>query len=380
MELTTFCWQEAGGWSEAPPDWDGDRTLCLVFGARRYLDDPRPLQALRDRYPRSHVLGCSTAGEICGTAILDDALSVAVLRFRRVRLRGHSEVIDPAGDSYAAGRRLAAALSAPDLRAVFVLSDGLRINGSELVRGLNSVLPEAVVVTGGLAGDGESFRRTWTLYNGPPEAGRVRAVGFYGAALRVGHGSRGGWDIFGPLRRVTRARGNVLYELDGRPALELYKRYLGALAAELPAAALRFPLAIQTEGGGGPIVRTVLAVDEADQSMTFAGDIPQGARVQLMHANFDRLLDGASDAARQTLADFDAGAGPVLGVAVSCVGRRMLLGDATEEELESALGVLPPGTRLLGFYSYGEISPHASGQCDLHNQTMTLTLLGEAAD
>jgi hypothetical protein len=235
-----------------------------------------------------------------------------------------------------------------------------------------------VVVTGGLAGDGDRFARTWVVSGGRPVAGHVSAIGFYGDALRVGHGSKGGWDIFGPERSVTRSVGNVLYELDGQPALELYKKYLGERSARLPSSALLFPLSVrEAEAPGKSLVRTVLAVDEATQSMTFAGNIPQGARAQLMRANFDRLIQGASDAAALTRNGHPASQRPVLSLAISCVGRRLVLGQRAEEELEAAAEALPPGSRQIGFYSYGEISPFAAGRCDLHNQTMTITTLGE---
>jgi hypothetical protein len=261
------------------------------------------------------------------------------------------------------------------------------VNGSELVRGLNANLESSVVVTGGLAGDGDRFKDTWVLDRDGGQPQRVCAVGFYGDRIRVGHGSKGGWDIFGPERLVTRSNGNVLYELDGKPALALYKRYLGDRAAGLPATALLFPLALRASTSDPKtLVRTVLAVDEAAQSMTFAGDVPEGHRAQLMRANFDRLIGGASEAALHTRHATHAlpasnaspaSNGATLAIAISCVGRRLILGERTEEELEAALHDLPHGTRQVGFYSYGEISPYASGYCDLHNQTMTLTTIQE---
>jgi hypothetical protein len=232
------------------------------------------------------------------------------------------------------------------------------------------------VVTGGLAGDGSSFKRTWVLVDGRPTEHAVVAVGFYGDAVHVHHGSQGGWDIFGPERRVTRSEGSVLYELDGHPALELYKQYLGERADGLPATALLFPLALRaTATDAKTLVRTVLAVDEATQSMTFAGDVPQGSLAQLMRANFDRLVEGASEAARSAggYAATDS-----LAIAVSCVGRRLVLGERTEEEVEATCSALPSGAKQVGFYSYGEISPYAAGErSDLHNQTMTVTTIWE---
>src|SRR6185369_1882648 len=251
------------------------------------------------------------------------------------------------------------------------ISDGVSVNGSDLLRGINAVVPPSVVVTGGLAGDGANFKETWVIADRALSARNVSAVGFYGEHVKIGHGSKGGWDIFGPERLVTRSQGNVLYELDGRPALALYKEYLGHRASGLPATALLFPLALRNQGGGPQIVRTVTGIDEDRQAMTFAGDIPQGCIAQLMKANFDRLIDGAGDAAEQTAADWGPG-GPLLAIAVSCVGRRMVLGERCEEELEAVREVLPAAAQMVGFYSYGELSPHVEGGCELHNQTMTL--------
>lgn len=367
------------GWSEPLPEWDSERTLVVAFGAPGFRDDPAPFRDLQAAYPSAHLLGCSTAGEIHGARLTDDSVVVAVARFRDADLRSAVAVREGAGGSFAAGRRIAESLVADDLRAVMVLSDGLEVNGSELTRGLASVLPEHVVVTGGLAADGDRFQHTWVMGADGPAVGLVTAVGMYGDSLRVGHASQGGWDLFGPERLVTRADDNVLHELDGRPALALYREYLGDLAAGLPAAGLLFPLAVRRAGDDASesVVRTILAVDDDAQSMTFAGDIPEGAIVRLMRANFDRLIEGAAHAAELTQAA-EAG-GAVLCVGVSCVGRRLVLGERTEEEIEAIVELLPAGSRQVGFYSYGEISPLASGRCDLHNQTMTLTTISEWA-
>lgn len=377
MRLATFTYQPAAGWSISSfPELDSPSTLVLVFGGSRYLDDPRVLGDLERAYPTSHISGCSTAGEIHGTHVSDDTLSVAVMQLEHAQIQSATCPIASAADSFDTGAELARELAGVDLRGIFVLSDGLRVNGSELVRGISSVLPAPVPVTGGLAGDGANFKQTWTLSRGGPRSGSVSMVGFYGDRVHMGHGSQGGWDAFGPERLVTRAEGNVLYELDGRPALALYREYLGERAAGLPATALLFPLALRRKRGDeNTLVRTVLSVDNDANSMTFAGDIPVGSLAQLMRANFDRLVDGAHGAAMQLPTD---GTGSTLAVAISCVGRRLVLGERTEEEVEATLGVLPAGTRQVGFYSYGEISPISTGACDLHNQTMTLTTFSES--
>jgi hypothetical protein len=378
MEMHTFSFSN-GEWSAPlPRDLDSRQTLVLAFGASSLVDHPAPLLELVRAYPTSHVLGCSTSGEIHDTRLCDDSIAVAVVKFARTELRRADASVDSPEDSFAAGEAIARSLERPDLRGVFLLSDGLNVNGSELVRGLGTILPASVVVTGGLAGDGPRFARTWTLTGDGPRTNLVSAVGIYGASARIGHGSRGGWDIFGLERKVTRSKGNVLYELDGKPALALYKEYLGERSAGLPATALLFPLALRPSRDSDlNVVRTVLAIDERTQSMTFAGDIPEGSLARLMRANFDRVIQGAGDAGVAAGKTLHA-AGPVLAVAISCVGRRLVLGERTEEEIEAVKDVLPPGAAQIGFYSYGEISPLGFGSCDLHNQTMTLTTISEA--
>jgi hypothetical protein len=358
------------------PDLDSEETLLLLFGASACLEHPGVLQEVVGRFPRAKIVGCSTAGEILGRSISDDGVVGAVCRFAHTRLRTSGAPIPSSGQSSPAGRAIAEALSGPDLRGILIISDGLQVNGTELLRGMTDALPDNVVITGGLAGDGSRFKSTWTLRDGRPASGWVSAVGFYGERIHIGHGSSGGWDIFGPERRVTRSHGNVLFEIDGHPALELYKRYLGELAAELPSSALLFPLSLRRKrDASDSVVRTILSIDEAERSMTFAGDIPEGSLVQLMRANFDRLVDGAQEAAR--LVKPGAVAAGSLAIAISCVGRRLVLRERAEEEVEVVKDLFSPDTQLVGFYSYGEISPYASGRCDLHNQTMTLTHLSE---
>lgn len=373
MDITQRQWTPANGWTVLPAGADAAQ-LVLVFGSTARLDVDR-YDELRAVYPEALLVGCSTAGEIAGTSVSDDSLVVTAVRFAHSQVRLASARVEGSGDDRRIGATLAAQLLGPGLVHVFVLSDGLHVNGTELAAGLQDGLPPGVAVTGGLSGDGARFARTLVVADAPPAERVVAAIGFYGERLRVGYGSLGGWDPFGPDRLITRSVGNILYELDGQPALELYKRYLGEHAAGLPASGLLFPLALRgaddTDTG---LVRTILAVDEADGSMTFAGDVPQGTHARLMKANFDRLIEGAAGAAQASR--LTAGAG--LAVLISCVGRKLVLGQRIEEEIEGVRRVLGDGVALTGFYSYGEISPYApTARCELHNQTMTITSFAE---
>jgi hypothetical protein len=377
MRIEQRVWTEAGGWELASTGLGEAAQLALIFGAPAALRSTGLLADVQRAFPAARLFGCSTAGEISGTRVRDDSLSVTGVAFGAARIESVSVRLSQAQGGADAGRRLAQGLEPGGLRHVLVLSDGLQVNGSELVTGLVGSLPEGVIVTGGLAGDGARFKETLVLHQGRAEPGVVAALGVYGDGIKIGYGSLGGWDPFGPERLVTRSRGNVLYELDGRSALELYRRYLGEHASGLPATGLLFPLSVRTEEGGPGVVRTILSVDEATQSMTFAGDLPQGAYARLMKANFDRLIDGAVGAARTTLGEGGA-ASPDLAICVSCVGRKLVLKQRTEEEVEGVRETLGARTAVTGFYSYGEISPFTpSARCELHNQTMTITSLYE---
>ena len=376
MSGCTLSYHPIQGWSQTFPDLDSEQTLVLVFGPATAHENLQPFAELAAAFPRSHILGCSTSGAILGPNVSEEGLVVAVHRFKHTTLRQASTSVCGPEDSLKSGHTLAQALTGPDLQGVFVLSDGVNVNGSQLVQGLRKVLPPSVAVTGGMAGDGASFQHTWVLQGAEPRNGILTAIGFYGNQLRFGYGSHGGWDIFGIERQVTRSEGNVVYEIDHQPALQLYKNYLGELAEGLPATALLFPLSLRVDDQHS-LVRTILSVNEADQSMTFAGDIPQNHRVQLMKASAERLIDGALLSA-QMAHPSNQSMTPVLSVAISCVGRQLVLNQRLEEEVEAVVDVLPKGVPLVGFYSHGEISPQGNGYCELHNQTMTVLTLREA--
>ncbi len=386
MDVQTLIWTAPGGWRTAGTGTLDRADLVLYFAAPSVVADGSRLRELRARFPGGLVLGCTTGGEILGRDVHDESLVVAAVKFAATRVEMAMCNVEHVSRSATAGEQLGRTLARPDLRFVFVLSDGIVVNGSELVRGLRRAVGENVIISGGLAGDGPRFGRTVVGTDTEQRPGTVIAVGFHGSALRIGTGSVGGWETFGPQRMVTRAVGNVLHELDGKPALDLYKKYLGEEAARLPGSALLFPLSVRRAGEReGDLVRTVVAIDEATKTMTFAGDVPEGARAQLMRGSIARLVRGAEGAAQAAFADGLAGrgsppkeGGKALALLVSCIGRKLFMGQRASDEVEAVADALGEGCDTVGFYSYGEISPHAaSGVCELHNQTMTVTTLSE---
>lgn len=376
MRIAQSQWRPQSGWRAVRDDGVGEPSLVLFFAGPRTLDDGARFQELRQKYPNAHIIGCTTSGEILGTEVEDGTIAATAIEFRSTPIRvGQTHVDANSADSYAAGRAAGAQLPLPGLRAVFLLSDGTRVNGSELVRGLRAAVGNDVVITGGLAGDGADFGTTRVGVDENPRPGNIALIGFYGVALTIGFGSFGGWDAVGPTRIITRSSGNILYEINGESALTLYKKYLGEAASMLPASALLFPLRVFPPGRDQDtgIVRTVIGINEQDDAMIFAGDVPEGSACQLMLGDFDHLIAGAGRAASQAIQSDCR-----LAVLVSCVGRKLLLGQRIAEEVDAVSAVLGPNCGVTGFYSYGEIAPHGEpSYCDLHNQTMTITTFVE---
>lgn len=355
-------------------DLGGQRPqVVLAFGGRSLLEQPALLAALQRSYPGSRIVLASTSGEILGTTITDDHVAVTALLLERSRAACVATTVRTQFESREAGRTLAQRLRGFGLSHVIAFSDGQLVNGTALADGFNDALPPGVTLTGGLAGDGTRFERTVVGLDEVPIPGRIVAVGLYGSRLKLRFGSSGGWRPGGDEHTVTAAEGNLVFQLDGRPALDLYRIHLGAAASHLPASGLSFPFCTTPAAGGPSVVRSVLAVDENSRSLLFAGDVPPGSHIRFMHASQDDLIEGAALAARQARLEPAA----ELALCVSCVGRRVVLGTRTSEELEKVRDILG-GALLAGFYSYGELAPTGSAHlCQLHNQTMTIATLRE---
>lgn len=382
MKIEQKKWTAENGWKTfSPGSFTEPPELVLVFGGNTPLKDKARFDEIRSWYPQSHIISASTAGEIIKTEISDDTLVLTAIKFEKTTLQFAEADIREAEESESAGKEIAAALPKEGLVHAMIFSDGLSVNGTTLVKGLLSELPATVSVTGGLVGDGSRFKETLVGLDKMPESKKLVCVGFYGPSIKIGYGSLGGWDSFGVARTITKSKGNVLYELDGKPALPLYKEYLGELAKDLPGSGLLFPLSLKIKtdkGGEVEVVRTLLAIDENAQSITFAGDMPEGVITRLMKANFDRLVDGASGAASMSIESLGEGKAE-LAILVSCIGRKLVLKERIEDEIEAVQEKIGSQAAIVGFYSYGEISPTTptERQCQLHNQTMTITTFRE---
>ncbi|TDB65233.1 FIST signal transduction protein [Arundinibacter roseus] len=360
-----------------PTDFSADSAqLVLAFGERHCLEECLPYAFLREKYPQAEIVINSTAGEIYNDTVNDYTIIVTAIQFQKTQVKAVQYQIQDHYESGSVGEKIGKELAADDLAAILLISDGSRVNGSALLVSLNAQVKENTSISGGLAGDEARFEKTLVGLNQEAEPGNVVGIGLYGYSLTVGHGTNGGWDVFGPEREVTHSEYNTLFSIGDIAALDLYKEYLGRFAAELPAGALLFPLSMRTSLDAEPVVRTILTIDEEKKSMTFAGDVPKGALVRFMKANFDRLIEASSSAASSSIRNFENP--PQLTLLISCVGRKLVLGQRTEEEVEAVREMVGPETVITGFYSYGEISRlNPSVSCELHNQTMTITTFSE---
>lgn len=362
-------------WKKKLESLTPNANLFFLFISPDFNFKHEVLSFLNNNYPDAIKIGCSTAGEISDVTVKDNSISLTAIQLEKTQILKVTQQINHMDDSFVVGEKIATDLRGDNLKHVLILSDGLNVNGADLVSGLKSQLPD-VSITGGLAADGANFNSTFVVNNHEIVDKTIIGLGFYGDSLNVGFSSKGGWDSFGIERLVTKSHKNILYELDGMPALEIYKSYLGSQAADLPGSGLLFPLSMRNSENSTPVVRTILGISEEDQSLTFAGNIPQDSYVRLMKANINRLIIGAEDSAKsanESLKDSSE-----LAILISCVGRRLVLKQLVEEEVEVVRETLGKKPKITGFYSYGEIAPFGNfSPCELHNQTMTITTLSE---
>jgi hypothetical protein len=370
MKTQQFYWTKETNWNlpEAPLQ---DAQVLFIFAGIDVIETNLAHDELKSHFPKADQIYMSTSGEIMGNEIKDDSLVVTAVHFEKtpIQIQAFEKELNESG--FDLGVRIAQGMDAADLKHLLIFSEGHDTNGDHLIEGLRSKIDSKVPITGGLAGDAGRFNRTIVGLNNTLSQRMVIAIGLHGEAIRTAYGSKDGWDVFGPIRTITQSEENTLMELDHTNALDLYKKYLGDRAQELPGAALLFPLHI-TFPDGTKVVRTILSINEEEKTMTFAGTVPIGAKAQFMMANFDRVIQGAANAANQAKMDIAA----QLTLMVSCVGRKLVMKNRTDEELEAVIDTLGNST-YFGFYSNGEICPTPEGHSTLHNQTMTITTLSE---
>lgn len=348
--------------------------IVFLFGDTDCIKDEKKFFELKELFPNAKIVGCSSSGNIFNSAVTKFQMVATAVVFEKASVEISSINFNENDDIEKLSENLINNLPKENLKHIFLLSDGLLINGSQLTRGINKV-NKLIPVTGGMAGDGARFCETYVIANDIPAQRAIVAVGFYGDSLFIQSGCFAGWSEFGAQRTITKSIGNVLYEIDDEPALD-FKKYLGEYAVDLPNSGLRFPLNIKEDDNSPEVIRTLLSINEEEKSITFAGDVPIGFKARLMKPDIEELIEGAGKAAEAISKINDKTA---LGLVVSCVGRKIVMNQLIDDEIEIIQDTLGDNVNLTGFYSYGEIAPFQDDllTCKLHNQTMTLTTIYE---
>lgn len=356
--------------------------LVLVFGSVKRFNEGKLQSFLKARYPAAQLVGCTTSGEISASGVDDDSIQITAIMWEKTVQRVTQTKMSGTQSSFETGAGLAKQLKADSLRTVMILGDGLNVNGEELVLGFQSVLGDSIPLFGGMAGDGATFTKTLQLFNDTISDNMVIAIGLYGNNLVASTGALGGWKPYGPPRTVTRSEKNVVFELDGKPALPLYRMYIGEHYSKgLPGTGLKFPFAVM-EAGSRDVgkIRTLGSFDAGANSVSFFGNVPEGSTIRMCQTNHDRLVEGAGNAANLVMDGLSSTKTNQVGLAlcVSCVGRKGVMAELTADEVKQVKQILGPQTSVTGFYSYGEIAPRPNTtDAVFHNQTMTIGYLSE---
>lgn len=365
-------------WHNIESDDNDTIDVLLVFTGVNLIENNNILSFLASTFKNAQIISATTAGEINQTNVEDNSIICSAIHFEKTPIETAVDNLKNYKNSFEFGVNLGKKLNKENLTHIFMLSDGNLVNGDDLLTGIKSEIGDNIQISGGIAGDGDRFQKTYVGLNENYKEGNVVLMGLYGKHIHVGTGKKAGWDVFGPEKTITKSDGNFLHEIDGENALDMYKTYLGRYAKELPASALLFPISIKTEDHNFFIVRTILSIDNENKIMKFAGNVPEGSTIRFMKSNFDRLVLAASEAGIAACENLGNNITPEFAIIVSCVGRKLVLSNRIEEEVEAAVECFPNTTNVIGFFSYGEISPQKEDHISyLHNQTITITTFSE---
>lgn len=367
----------ATGWSKPFPDLDSENTLVVVFAAHEYCNSPEPLAEIRNAFPQSKIIGCSTSVVICNGELLEGSISVGIICFKKIEIRLSSVSVNAFEESQTAGQQLGEQLADDDLKGVLIFSDGVTTEATCLVRGLQKMLPPNVTIVGGLA-SGHTLDDTWVLCHGELKRFHACAVGFVGKTMELTRATGGGWRLIGTECEATKTSGRTLFELDNEPAKDVYQRQVGnEVGFGLHKSSTRYPLTLRLPSLEMQIVRDVNSIDEVSGAIELAGDIPEGVKIQVMTTTEDEILDGVDEAIERMRSKTVLPQNNALAVCVSCAGRRTVLREKTSEEAALAHDGLGQGIHQIGMYAFGEISTTSSGPPQVHNETITMGLIRE---
>jgi hypothetical protein len=357
--------------------------MLWAFGAISY-DQQRLLEGIHAVSAGIPLIGCTTDGEISSSGLSEESVVVLALACDDIKFHT-THATSLSQDSYLAGVNIGQAFKNCKCEYIQIFSDGLTGNAVKVIDGIQSVLGKSIKIAGGTSGDGGLFIQTYQYYNDQVLTDSIVAVAFEGN-FSLGMGSGCGWFPVGTTKQITKSDGNTLYELDGMPALQVYEKFLGRYASQLPAVGVEYPLGLlgshdDDEGDEYFLCRATMGVDREKKSITFAGDVPQGALVKMTMGNENDVIEAGRKAAEDALAEMKINSKDIRAKAIflySCMARKIVLGSRTGEEIAEIRKKVGNNVPIIGFYTYGEYAPSGKRkQARFHNETVTLTIIGQ---
>ena len=342
--------------------------LIFTFGNLKELQDEQNQSLLKSTFPNADIVYCTSVGQIVMNEISNEVLSVTAIEFSSTQTKSLCLNISDYATKEEARIAIANQIKTEELSHILLFVDGMNVNPTEVLSCINEITQNKICITGGLASDEARFEDASIGLNEKPKPGKIIAIGFYGDKIHIHHSTCGGWEVFGMPKTVTKQEQNILFEIDDQPALDLYKEYLGKYVEGLPQSALFFPLAILNMDNENILTRTILSVDHANKSLIFAGDMPQGSKIQFMKSTLNKLIE-ASENADMIVKTKNTSQVIDYVLAISCVGRKLVLKHRIDEEVEKLYNIFGENTKLSGFYSHGEVAPFSNGSTSFFCKT-----------
>ncbi|MBU1087759.1 MAG: FIST C-terminal domain-containing protein [Candidatus Omnitrophica bacterium] len=360
--------------------------LVFVFASSRF-DHQQLIRGIKSIISDCPLVGCTTAGEI--TSLGPDKKSVVVMviesntLYAAVGLGKNLSKDSRRAGQEAAHDTLVKTRQGLTRHAFMMLSDGLKGNGVDIIRGVQEVLGTSFPIVGGSAADDFLFSNTFQYYDENVYQDSVCGILFSGD-ISIGIGARHGWYPLGKPRIVTAAEHNIIKKLDGKPAARIYEDYFGKRVADLqnePMArmSVMYPLGMSIPEEEECIIRNAMKVD-AEGSLVCAGEVPKGSEIRVMMGSKETALKAAQKAAEIALGALRKKKASLVFVFDS-VSRERLFGLKSKEEIEVVQKIFGPQTPIVGFYTYGEQAPLGAtinlGQTFFHNETIVVFAIGE---
>lgn len=357
--------------------------LLVVFTTEHY-DHAVVLDAIRSATGTVPLLGCCTGGLIMPTGIMPMGVGLLALGgadFELALAIAPGLSTTPAASAETVAEALEAAQLDPAAErnnVALIFTDGLTgsLAMDAAIQSAAAVLGPLCPLFGGAAGDSLNYGHT-VLFAGDRIMSDALVAAQISSAAPIGVGVRHGWRPASRRMAVTRSSGNLLYELDGRPALEIYRELLPneTITPDNFRMISRYHPIGFVQAGSEPLVRLPLAVTD-DGALSCVGTLPGDAFAYIMEGNPGSLIEAAAVAAERAMAALE-GKPPAVAIVINCVTRPPLLGDQSQAEIDRIRSVLGATTPFIGMYSFGEIAAD-DGPPAFHNKTVAVCVLGSS--